>query len=121
LKQRAKSAWGTVKTPNPGHSVKGGIALIARALGGNRLKPIAQGPQRLSGRQQRRFLAPLVVGSEEIRLVLAGGYQVEQDDVDSLAFTAAPVSGFARDALAESRYRASRFLRSHLRRSRPIS
>src|SRR5712671_5935932 len=33
--------------------------------------------------QRRQFLAPVIVGREKVRLVPAGGNQVEQDDADA--------------------------------------
>ena len=33
--------------------------------------------------QRRQFLAPAVVGGEQIRLMLTGGHQVEQDDANA--------------------------------------
>src|SRR5439155_563883 len=62
----------------------------------------------------RQFLAPVVVGREEVRLMLAGGNQVEQHDADTQRFVAwHPLLELLRGGRAESRCHASRENRFH--------
>jgi hypothetical protein len=73
------------KLPPLRHAMKGGMSLERTHVGRKQAEAdCAMSVAVVDAVDQRReFLAPVVVGREQVRLVLDGGHQVEQHDADA--------------------------------------
>ena len=71
-----------LKLPPLRHPVKRGMALEGPHIGRKQAEADRAAAVAVVDAvdQRRQFLAPVVVGREQVRLVLGGGHQVEQND-----------------------------------------